>query len=152
MTEQTISYGPYIRIYTLYYIGLAVMLAAIGMFTEIVLPVSMHLIVNFAAAMAAGTKFTKDMARAPHKQEKRKLALCFLLVAFILSVVYMTGRMALTSPEEAYPGIGDLSLVAALVMIVAVGLIYYGMSILGLKLGVKSELKRQERLPDDKAI
>lgn len=152
MTDQAISYGPYIRTFVLYFVGLGVLITAVGVYTDINLPSSTNLIVNFAAAMAAGTKFTKDMVRAPHKQERRKLALYFLLVVVVLSLLFLIGIFNFMNPDEVFPGISEIPPGAAIIIAAVIGVIYYGMSILGIKLGVKSELKRQERLPDDKDI
>lgn len=147
MTAQTLSYRPYIRRFVLCYIGLTIVLAAVDLFTTIDFPTGVSLIINFAAAMAVGKKFTENIGRTPYKQEKKRLALYVLLAVLTLIALYLAVVFSILGPDEVSPGISDISPVAVLMIIVVTGLVSYGISILGLSLGIKIALKRQEKNP-----
>lgn len=153
MTEQTISYGPYIRNFIMYYIGFLAALVAVDIFTDITLPSSMGLLVVLFAANGPGTKFFEETGRLPEKPEKRKMCLSLLAVVLVLGVIQVGAPLLLASdPEEILPGINTMSPVAMLVIILVSGLLAYAMLLLGFGMGAKNALKAQEKKDADKAI
>lgn len=124
-------------------IGVAVLQAVIERVLHIPSGRWGSIVAVMVAAMVEGQKFATAQGRLPEGAERRRFAGIATAINLVIAAV-IVGLLALIDPDVAAMFSGDLLWVMALVLLVALGLIYL-LSWSFVKNGAKSVLKAAER-------